>query len=156
MTTYFKKLKIMPVDMLFKYSILKMLLKTLNPEKLEEFSKSHNYNTRSTKLKPIKTNNNRGGRSLLCSGIELYNRYLLGWEVASLPVAMAGLAGRLRAGVQASFKMHPSPPSRGAMRSRGKLEPCSLHTSLQLAIWLSFTFFFTLKLFFFQINSSVY
>ena len=81
--------------MRFKYSILKMLLKTLNPEKLEEFSKSHNYNTRSAKLKPIKTNNNRGGRSLLCSGIELYNRYLLGWEVASLPVAMAGLAGRL-------------------------------------------------------------
>ena len=81
--------------MLFKYSILKLLLKTYSPEKLDEFSKSHNYHTRSTKLKPIKTNNNRGGRSLLCSGIELYNRYLLGWEVASLPVAVAGLAGRL-------------------------------------------------------------
>ena len=37
---------------------------------------------------------------MLCSGIELYNRYLLGWKVASLPVAVAGLAGR-----------HPSPPS---------------------------------------------
>ena len=98
-TTYFEKLKIMPVDMLFKYSVLKMLLKTFSPEKLEEFSKSHNYNTRSDKLKPIKTNNNRGGRSLLCSGIELYNRYLLGWKVASLPVAMAGLAGRLWAAV---------------------------------------------------------
>ena len=53
-TTYFKKLKIMLVYMLFKYSILKMLLKTLNPEKLEEFSKSHNYNTRTTKLKSKK------------------------------------------------------------------------------------------------------
>ena len=42
-----------------------MPMKTLNPEKLEEFSKSHNYNTQSTKLKPIKANNNRGGRSLL-------------------------------------------------------------------------------------------
>ena len=37
-TTYFKTLKIMPVDMLFKYyNILKILLKTLSPEKLEEF-----------------------------------------------------------------------------------------------------------------------
>ena len=66
-----------------------MLLKTLNPEKLEEFSKSHNYNTRSTNLKPITINNSRGARSLLCSGIELYNRYRLEWEVAFLPVGVA-------------------------------------------------------------------
>ena len=30
--------------------------------------KSHNYNTRSAELKTIKTNNNRGGRSLFCRG----------------------------------------------------------------------------------------
>ena len=89
----------MPADMLFKYSILKMLFKALSPEKLEVFSKSRNYNTRSAILKPIKTNNNRGRRSLMCSGIELYNRYLLGWEVASVLVTMAGLAGRLWAAV---------------------------------------------------------
>ena len=53
--TYFKKLKIRPVDMIFKYSILKMLWTTLSPEKLEEFSKSHNHNTRSAKVIPIKT-----------------------------------------------------------------------------------------------------
>ena len=41
--------------MLFKYSVLKMLWTTLSPEKLEEFSKSHNYNTQSAKVKPIKT-----------------------------------------------------------------------------------------------------
>ena len=92
-TTYFKKLKSMPVDMLFKYPVLKMVLKTLSPEKLKEFLKLHNYYTQSAKLKPIKTNNNRGERPLLCSGIGLYNRYLLGWEMASWPVAMAGLAG---------------------------------------------------------------
>ena len=73
--------------MLFKYSILKLLLKTLSPEKLEEFSKSQNYNMQSAKLKPIKTSDNRGGRSLLCSGIELYNRYLLEWEGTSLPAS---------------------------------------------------------------------
>ena len=81
--------------MVHNYSILKLLLKTYSPEKLDEFSKSHSYHMRSTKLKPIKTNNNRGGRSSLCSGIELYNRYLMGWEVASLPVVMAGLVGQL-------------------------------------------------------------
>ena len=47
----------------------------------------------------------RGGKSLLCSGIELYNRYLFGWAVASLPVAMAGLVGRLWAMVYVSFEL---------------------------------------------------
>ena len=36
-TTYFEKLKIMPVDMLFKYSISKMLLKTFSPGTLKNF-----------------------------------------------------------------------------------------------------------------------
>ena len=59
--------------MRFKYSILKTLWKTLSPEKLEEFSKSHNYNMRSAKLKPIKNNNNRGG-SLCCVVVSKYTK----------------------------------------------------------------------------------
>ena len=56
-TYLFKLLKIMPLDLLFKYYILNLLLKTHSPEKLEEFSKSHKnfqnvYNTRSTELQP--------------------------------------------------------------------------------------------------------
>jgi len=41
------------------------------------------YNTGSTMLNPIKTHNERGGMSLLSSGIALYNRYFTDWEVDS-------------------------------------------------------------------------
>ena len=47
----------------------------LSPEKLEEMLKLHNYDTRSAKLKPIKTNNNRGGRYLLVWDLWLSESY---------------------------------------------------------------------------------
>ena len=78
-TSNFKTLKIMPIKMLANYCILKHLLKNYSILELNTIAaKPHDYNTRLSSLKPIHTNNMRGERSLLCNGIKLYNRYLLG------------------------------------------------------------------------------
>ena len=75
----FKELKIMPVKMLFEFCVLKLFLRTFSTETIAKLkTKSHNYNTRSANLKQKRANNKRGERSLLFSGIALYNRYLLG------------------------------------------------------------------------------
>ena len=43
-------------------------------------SPSRNYGTRNKYLKTIQANNMRGERSLLCTGVKLYNKHLLeGW-----------------------------------------------------------------------------
>ena len=75
-TTYFKALKIMPVQMLFEYCTLKLLLKTYSLQYLSTLQPKHDYNTRTNNLTIKKANNKWGERSLLCTGIALYNRYL--------------------------------------------------------------------------------
>ena len=95
-STFFKKLKIMPVGMLFEYRILKLFLKSFNSEELDQFRPQHKYPTKTKHLlMPKHTNNQRGDRSLLCSGIKLYNRYLLDGWTWSQPGCLGGLAGRL-------------------------------------------------------------
>ena len=77
-TSFFKVLKIMPIKMLFKFCTLKLLLKTFSNEFLMSLKPKHSYNTHNDDLAVQKANNKRGERSLLCSGVSLYNRYLKG------------------------------------------------------------------------------
>ena len=94
-TSNFKKLKIMPIDMLFEFRTLKLLLRNYSVVQLNNLKSSHQYNTRSNSLQPIRTNNRRGERSLLSNGIALYNRYLLGVEAGALFGQRDGLSGLL-------------------------------------------------------------
>lgn len=64
--------------MLLKFCTLKLLLKTFSNEFLMSLKPKHSYNTRNDDLAVQKANNKRGERSLLCSGVSLYNRYLKG------------------------------------------------------------------------------
>ena len=91
-TSYFKDLKIMPIKMLFEYSTLKLLLKTFSQEFLSTLVSKNNYNTRYNGLKPKKANNKRGERSLLNTGVNLYNKYLLGGETRTVARPWDGLA----------------------------------------------------------------
>lgn len=91
----FEKMKIMPLHMLFEYRVLKLLLKSYSIDDIFSMKTKHEYNTRSTSLKIIKTKNKRGERSLLSSGITLFNKYLLGvWAGPGCDLSI-GLAGRL-------------------------------------------------------------
>ena len=82
--------------MLANYCILKHLLKNYSILVLNTIAaKPHDYNTRLSSLKPIHTNNMRGERSLLCNGIKLYNRYLLGARTGVETSSWFGLADLL-------------------------------------------------------------
>ena len=94
-TSFFSKLKIMPLKMLFEFRLLKLLLKTYSHEEISKLMPNHEYNTRNKTLTFKKANNNRGERSLLCSGIKLYNKYLLGDWAGPAGGLSEGLAGRL-------------------------------------------------------------
>ena len=94
-SSHFEKLKIMPLQMLFEYRTLKLLLKSYSIQDILNMKTNHEYNTRSNELKIIKTNNKRGERSLLSNGISLFNKYLLGvWTGPGCDLTV-GLAGRL-------------------------------------------------------------
>ena len=85
----------MPLQMLFEYRTLKLLLKSYSIQDILNMKTNHEHNTRSNKLKIIKTNNKRGERSLLSNGISLFNKYLLGvWTGPGCDLTV-GLAGRL-------------------------------------------------------------
>ena len=94
-STYFEILKIMPFKMTFEYRLLKLLLKTYPTEEILKLLPEHNHDTRSKALKTIQANNNRGGRSLLYTGVKRYNRYLLENWTGSGNNPMSGLAERL-------------------------------------------------------------
>ena len=74
--------------MLFEYSTLKLLLKTFAEEFLSTLVSKNNYNG----LRPKKANNKRGERSLLNTGVKLYNKYLLGGETRTVTRPWDGLA----------------------------------------------------------------
>ena len=81
--------------MLFNYRILKLFLKTYGKDEIDNLIPSHNYDTRKKSLKTIQANNSRGERSLLCTGVKLYNKYLLeGWAGSGCDPT-TGLAERL-------------------------------------------------------------
>ena len=82
-TSFFEILKIMPVKMLFKFCTLILLLETFSNGFLMSLKPKHSYNTRNDDLAVQKANNKRGERSLLCSGVSLYNRYLKGVRIGA-------------------------------------------------------------------------
>lgn len=91
-------LKIMNIGMLFKYRILRLLLKSYDIEYLISLKPNHAHFTRYTGLIKIQANNRRGERSLLSSGIALFNRYLLDAYAGPGCDLSRGLAERLWAG----------------------------------------------------------
>ena len=83
MTAFFKILKIMPLKVLFKFCTLKLLLKTLSNEFLMFLKPKHSYNRWDDDLEVQKSNNNWGERSLLCSGVSLYNKHQKGVRIGA-------------------------------------------------------------------------
>ena len=99
-SSHFKRLKIMPIKMLFEYRLLKLLFRTYTEKYILEQVSNHGYNTRNKNtLRPRKSNNKWGERSLLSRGITLYNRYLLGTRAGSGTGPVEGLADYLWARV---------------------------------------------------------
>ena len=81
-TTNFKELKIMPIDMLFKYRFLIHFHK-MNVNGDLELEKVPERCTRSKNIyMPKRTSSCRGDRSLLTRGVNLWNAYLMGEEAA--------------------------------------------------------------------------
>ena len=80
--------------MIFECRLLKLLLKTYPREEVLKLLPEHNHDTRSKALKTIQANNNRG-RSLLYTGVKLYNRYLLEYCTGSGNNPMSDLAERI-------------------------------------------------------------
>ena len=87
--------KIMPINMLFKYRYILLFLQQVHQNDIDlEISK--NERTRSKAVfQPKRANNCRGERSLLTLGVNLFNRYLLGEEGASLLLCVGGWQGAL-------------------------------------------------------------
>ena len=73
----------MPVKIHFKFCPSKLLLKTFCNEFIMSFKPKHCYNTRNDEFAVQKANNKRGERSLLCSGVPLYNRSLKGVRIGA-------------------------------------------------------------------------
>jgi hypothetical protein len=94
-TSHFKTLKIMRLPMLFDYRLLVLLLKTFSTEQINNMKPDHHHNTRNKFLRLKKTNNNRGERSLLCTGLALYNRYLMGERLGVSSIPWEGLVDRV-------------------------------------------------------------
>ena len=66
-TSFFSKLKIMPLKMFFELRLLKLLLKTYSREEISKLMPNHEYNIRNETLTFKKANYNRGQRSLFCN-----------------------------------------------------------------------------------------
>ena len=98
-SSFFKTAKIMPVKLLFEFCSLKLFLKTFSAEFIKTLHFDHDYNTRFSGLRTKKVNNKRGERSLLCHGVNLYNRYQLDAVTFTQAGPWDGLAARLWAGV---------------------------------------------------------
>ena len=98
-SSFFKTAKIMPVKLLFEFCSLKLFLKTFSADFIKTVHFDHDYNTRFSGLRTIKVNNKRGERSLLCHGVNLYNRYQLDAVTFTQAGPWDGLAARLWAGV---------------------------------------------------------
>ena len=82
----------MSLKMIFEYSTLKPLLKTFSKEYLSTSVSKNNYSTRYSGLRQKKSNNKRGEWSLLNTGVNLYNKYLLRGEAHTVTRPWDGLA----------------------------------------------------------------
>ena len=98
-STLSKTLNIMPLNMLFQYCSLKLFSRTFSNEFINSLKSDDDYNKRLNNLQTKKAKNKRGGRSLLCHGVNLYNRYLMGVETCTQSGSFGGLAVRLWEGV---------------------------------------------------------
>ena len=97
-TPSFKKYKIMPVNMLFKFRLLLHFLKTFTREKLRGMSVDHDYGTGYRDIAYLKTSRfrtNKGQRSMFYTAVLLYNQYLNDCEGISLDIIRVRLAERL-------------------------------------------------------------
>ena len=56
---------------------MKLFLKTYGKDEIDKMVPSHDYDTVKKSLKSIQANNSIGDRNVLCSGVKLYNKYLL-------------------------------------------------------------------------------
>ena len=71
----------MPVKMLFEYRFLLLFLRATSTNDILVQTPTHEHFTRNkNKFIPSRAHNGRGERSLLSTGVRLYNRYLLGGE----------------------------------------------------------------------------
>jgi hypothetical protein len=90
-TSFFEHLKIMPVQMLFKYRFLILYSKTIANCEICVSSPNVSFTRSKLGVVPQRAKNCRGARSLLTTGVNLLNRYLPGERVCE-PL---GLRGRL-------------------------------------------------------------
>ena len=94
-TSYFKEFHIMPIKMLFKYRFLIHFHK-LHLDGDLDLQKTSSSSTRSkTIFQPKRTNNCRGDRSLLTTGVNLWNAYLMGEEATESSCLKVKLAAAL-------------------------------------------------------------
>lgn len=83
---YFKKLQIMPIKMLFEYRFLIHFVKTYQ-ENLSTLLVHHDHETRSQSLNLLKTHkfkSTKGQRSMLFTGVRLFNKYFKNSDFKSL------------------------------------------------------------------------
>ena len=76
----FKTLQIMPIDMLFKYRFLLLFENCFSRGSLQLNRPTYNKTRSKDQFVPQRANNCRGERSLLTTGVNLWNTYLQGEE----------------------------------------------------------------------------
>ena len=95
MTSYFKEFHTMPIKMLLKYRFLIHFHK-LHLDGDLDLQKTISSSTRSkTFFQPKRTNNCKGDRSLLTTGVNLWNAYLMGEEATESSCLKARLSAAL-------------------------------------------------------------
>ena len=94
-SSYFKILKIMPISMLFQYRFTLLFTTCLKTGEISPIIPHFNHTRSNFTYLPLRANNSRGERSLLTTGVNLFNRYLPGRGECGLRVLREGLTGAL-------------------------------------------------------------
>ena len=90
-SAHFRKLNIMPVKMAFEYRFLILFLNSLALNEISIQLKNRNKTRSKNIIEASRACNRRGERSLTCTGVHLYNKYLSGVEAHT----SLGLRGEL-------------------------------------------------------------
>ena len=88
-TSHFSNLQIMPIDMIFKYRYLILFNNSRHQNEIDIQKPCHNLTRSKAEFVPKRANNSRGERSLLTTGVNLWNAHLMGEEAAE-PLALRG------------------------------------------------------------------
>ena len=95
-SSYFSELKIMPIDLIFKFRFLILFHRSRLDGEIDVKLPLQNKITRSrAEFVPQRANNNRGERSLLTTGVNLWNTHLTGEEATGLPALRGPLMASL-------------------------------------------------------------